>query len=320
MTSPISTKPGVWDARTHGPIIHDNLYYTKCFFGGILACGLTHMAVTPLDVAKCSIQVSPEKYKSLSQAMKLISAEEGTASLFKGWVPTLAGYSAQGMFKFGLYEYFKDAYSNMAGEENSVKYRGSIYLLGSASAEVVADVALCPFEMTKVKVQTSAKGTWPTAFIPAISQMNQMKSETRFPFGSLVPLWSRQIPYTMAKFFFFEKTVEAFYTHVFTKPRDSYAKSTQLGVTFASGYLAGVICAIVSHPADNIVSLMSKPSNKSKSAGEIAREVGPFKLFTSGLGIRILMIGTLTGLQWYIYDQFKTIMGMGTSGGTVVKR
>jgi hypothetical protein len=27
----------------------------------------------------------------------------------------------------------------------------------------------------------------------------------RFPFGSLVPLWSRQIPYTMAKFFFFEK-------------------------------------------------------------------------------------------------------------------
>lgn len=74
----------------------------------------------------------------------------------------------------------------------------------------------------------------------------------RFPFGSLVPLWSRQIPYTMAKFFFFEKVVEAFYTHVFTAPKESYAKSTQLGITFASGYLAGVICAIVSHPADTV--------------------------------------------------------------------
>jgi hypothetical protein len=56
----------------------------------------------------------------------------------------------------------------------------------------------------------------------------------------------------MAKFFFFEKVVEAFYTHVFTAPKESYAKSTQLGITFASGYLAGVICAIVSHPADTV--------------------------------------------------------------------
>ncbi len=63
----------------------------------------------------------------------------------------------------------------------------------------------------------------------------------------------------MAKFFFFEKVVEAFYTHVFTKPKESYDKSTQLGVTFASGYLAGVICAIVSHPADTVRGSASAP-------------------------------------------------------------
>jgi solute carrier family 25 phosphate transporter 3 len=27
------------------------------------------------------------------------------------------------------------------------------------------------------------------------------------------------------------------------------------------------------------------------------------------------MIGTLTGLQWWIYDSFKTAFGMGTTGG-----
>jgi len=27
------------------------------------------------------------------------------------------------------------------------------------------------------------------------------------------------------------------------------------------------------------------------------------------------MIGTLTGLQWWIYDSFKTALGMGTTGG-----
>lgn len=149
--------------------------------------------------------------------------------------------------------------------------------------------------------------------------MQATKADTRFPFGSLVPLWGRQIPYTIAKFFFFEKIVEAFYTHVFTKPKETYDKPTQLGITFASGYLAGVVCAIVSHPADSLVSLMGKPSHKGKSIGQITGEVGMMKLMTGGLMPRIIMIGTLTGLQWWIYDSFKTAMGMGTTGGAAKK-
>ena len=163
---------------------------------------------------------------------------------------------------------------------------------------------------TQVKVQTSVQGTFPTAFGPAWANMRANAAETRFPFGSLVPLWSRQIPYTIAKFFFFEKIVEAFYTHVFTKPKESYDKPTQLGITFASGYLAGIICAVVSHPADSLVSLLGKPENKSKSVMTIANEVGFTKLLLGGLMPRIVMIGTLTGLQWWIYDSFKTVMGM----------
>ena len=99
----------------------------------------------------------------------------------------------------------------------------------------------------------------------------------------------------MAKFFFFEKIVQLFYTHVFTKPKESYDKTTQLGVTFSSGYLAGVVCAIVSHPADSVVSLMGKAQNKGKSIGTIASEVGIVGLATKGLGTRVIMIGTLTG-------------------------
>lgn len=99
----------------------------------------------------------------------------------------------------------------------------------------------------------------------------------------------------MAKFYFFEKIVSLFYTHVFTEPKDTYGKGTQLGVTFASGYLAGVVCAIVSHPADSIVSQMGKVQNKGKGFGQIASEVGMKDLMTKGLGTRVLMIGTLTG-------------------------
>ena len=136
----------------------------------------------------------------------------------------------------------------------------------------------------------------------------------------------------MAKFYFFEKIVQLFYTHVFTEPKETYAKTTQLGVTFGSGYLAGVVCAIVSHPADSLVSQLGKAGNKGKSLGTIASEVGLVTLATKGLGTRVIMIGeyhvhffwscliccvlgTLTGFQWWIYDSFKSVMGLGTTGG-----
>jgi len=60
---------------------------------------------------------------------------------------------------------------------------------------------------------------------------------------------------------------------------------------------------------------MGKEANKGKSFSQIANEQGAKNLFTKGIGTRILMIGTLTGLQWWIYDTFKTAMGMGTTGG-----
>eukprot|EP00697_Spironema_sp_BW2_P013138 gnl/Spiro4/3029_TR1492_c0_g1_i1.p1 gnl/Spiro4/3029_TR1492_c0_g1~~gnl/Spiro4/3029_TR1492_c0_g1_i1.p1 ORF type:complete len:335 (+),score=80.44 gnl/Spiro4/3029_TR1492_c0_g1_i1:38-1006(+) len=317
--APAPAKKAPWDARYAGAVPHTLAYYGKCMFAGVLSCGLTHFAVTPLDNVKCNMQVSPDKFKGLGQGLKLISSTQGNAMLFKGWLPTLLGYSAQGCFKFGLYEYFKDFYSNLAGEDNYYKYRGLIYVAGSASAEFFADIALCPMEMVKVKVQTSPAGTFPAEFGPALAAMQARKQELRFPFGSLKALWGRQIPYTVAKFFFFEKTVEAFYTHVFTLPKEQYSKPMQLGITFASGYIAGVICAIVSHPADNLVSQMGKDSNKGKGFGQMANELGAKYLFTKGLATRILMIGTLTGLQWWIYDTFKTVCGMGTTGGAVKK-
>lgn len=302
----VNTPGGKWDSRwSHNPP-HTNDYYGKCMIGGVLSCGLTHLAVTPLDVSKCNMQVDPSKYKNLMQTVRTIAAEEGAGALMKGWLPTLLGYSAQGCFKFGLYEIFKDVYSTMAGEKNAYDYRGMIYLAGSASAEFFADIALCPMEMVKVKVQTSKPGTFPTATGAAIANM-RADPNSKFPFGSVVPLWSRQIPYTMAKFFFFEKVKEQFYVSVFTAPKETYSSATHLGITFASGYIAGVACAIVSHPADTIVSKMAKGG---KSAGAILSELG-FAGIWGGLGTRIIMIGTLTGLQWWIYDSFKTVVGLG---------
>ena len=93
-------------------------------------------------------------------------------------------------------------------------------------------------------------------------------------------------------------------------------------MTFASGYLAGVFCAIVSHPADTMVSKlnnMKTSGSTSENVKLIYKDIG-FNGLWKGLGTRIFMIGTLTGLQWWIYDSFKSAMGLQTAGGAPVKK
>jgi len=48
--------------------------------------------------------------------------------------------------------------------------------------------------------------------------------------------------------------------------------------------------------------------------GTYVNELG-FKGLYRGLGARIIMVGTLTGLQWWIYDTFKVSVGLAASGG-----
>merc|ERR1712130_627700 len=182
-------------------------------------------------------------------------------------------------------------------------YKTSLYLAASASAEFFADIALSPMEAVKVKMQTSKLGTFPTTWGGAAPTLYRAEGLNGF-YKSLVPLWGRQIPYTMMKFACFERTVEALYAYVVPKPRSECSKAEQLVVTFAAGYIAGVFCAIVSHPADTIVSYMNKA--KGATVGSAAKDLG-FKGMWGGLGPRIIMIGTLTALQWFIYDTVKVV-------------
>ena len=127
-------------------------YYALCAVGGALSCGITHTAVTPLDLVKCRIQVNKEKYKSIGNGFKVTMAEGGAKGLVLGWAPTAIGYTMQGICKFGFYEFFKNIYSGVIGEENTYLYRTSLYLAASASAEFFADIALSPMESVKVGV------------------------------------------------------------------------------------------------------------------------------------------------------------------------
>ena len=60
----------------------------------------------------------------------------------------------------------------------------------------------------------------------------------------------------MCKFATFEETVNEIYKYL-GKPKESYNGLQQTGVSFLGGYIAGFACAVVSHPADVMVSKLN---------------------------------------------------------------
>jgi len=287
-------------------------YFAACTLGGIIACGPTHTSITPLDLVKTRRQVDTTLYTSNFRAWSQIYKAEGVRGVFFGWSPTFVGYSLQGAGKYGFYEVFKYLYGDklFPGMNRTVVYLGA-----SASAEFLADIFLCPFEAIKVRMQT----TMP----PYAKNMREgwskivQKEGIGGLYKGLYPLWGRQIPYTMVKFATFEKAVEGIYKTL-GKPKDSYNAFQQTGVSFLGGYIGGIGSAVVSHPADVMVSKLNSDRKPGESAGHaVSRIYGNigFRGLWNGLPVRIVMIGTLTAAQWLIYDSFKVFLGLPTTGG-----
>ena len=290
----------------------DAKYYAACLVGGGLSSS-PRWALTPFDYIKCSMQANPTRFPSFSAGLSLVWKEQGISGLYRGFTPTVLSYFSQSGTKYAMYELIKDNLSSTLGPEKASQYKSLVYIVSAGSAEAIADIFMCPWEMLKVKVQTSKPGSFPSNFRPALESMIQQRKNLNFPFGSLTPLWSRQVMFTVANFVTFEYTVNAVYSHLLSKNKDECQKSTQLAISFASGYVSGLVSTIVSHPADSLLSLRARYPDKSYR--QIIDMVGWKQLATQGLIPRAAVTGTIIASQWFLYDSFKTMVGLGTSGG-----
>jgi solute carrier family 25 phosphate transporter 3 len=285
--------------------------YLRYAAAGALCCAITHAAVVPVDVVKTRMQTNPGKYKSMGNGFKTIVAEEGAGMLLQGLGPTAAGYFMQGAFKFGFYEFFKLKYSGAMSEENAKQYRIPIWLAASATAETIADLFLCPMEATRIRLVADpsfAKGL-PDAFGKIIKSEGVLGL-----YKGLPPILFKQVPYTMAKFAVFEFVAESTYKVLASAgmPKEKMSEGSRLTVSLGSGVVAGLVAAIVSQPADTVLSKINQEKTDAgmmKAIGNIMKRLGAKGLFL-GLGARMVMVGTLTAGQFFIYDYTKSMMGV----------
>jgi solute carrier family 25 phosphate transporter 3 len=123
----------------------------------------------------------------------------------------------------------------------------------------------------------------------------------------------------MAKFVVYEKVAETVYGYV-DKSTASNAMNTTINL--GSGLIAGFAAAIVSQPADTMLSKINKTKGLpgESTTGrliKIAGELG-FRGSYAGIGARLFMVGTLTAGQFAIYGDIKRVLG--ATGGVEIAK
>jgi len=193
------------------------------------------------------------------------------------------------------------------GEEKAWANKGIIYIGAAACAEFIADVFLCPLEA--VRIRQVSDPNFADSLASGFAKMLKTDGIGGF-YGGFLPILAKQIPYTCAKFVVQGTAADALYSTAGKTPAELSA-SSNLGIALTSGVIAGVAAAIISHPADTLLSKINKKGaggdgSMFQRLANIAKEVGFKNLCTVGLAPRCVMIGTLTAGQFGIYD---TVMG-----------
>ncbi|KAK1963580.1 mitochondrial carrier [Colletotrichum eremochloae] len=291
--------------------------YSRFALAGALGCSITHGAFTPVDVIKTKIQLDPATYnRGMIGGFRQVIQNEGAGALLTGFGPTFTGYFIQGAFKFGGYEFFKKQAIDLIGLDAARQNRTAVYSVSAASAEFFASIALSPLEATRIRL-VSTPG-FANGLIGGFSKILTQEGIGAF-YSGFVPILFKQIPYTVTKFVAFEKVSEAIFSQL---DKSSLSGAAQTGVNLGSGLMAGFAAAIVSQPADTMLSKINKTkglpgegvvSRLVKIAGELGVR-GSF----AGLPTRLFMVGGLTAGQFAIYGDIKKALGA-TNGVEIAK-
>ncbi|WFD29726.1 hypothetical protein MSPP1_000737 [Malassezia sp. CBS 17886] len=285
--------------------------YAQFFAGGGLCATLTHGALTPIDVVKTRLQLEPagSKMSMASMARSIVKAD-GPSGLLAGFGPTAVGYLIQGGTKFCGYEFFKKyAIDWLGSAEKAREHRQAVYIGSATAAEIGASTLLTPLEAARIRLVSQhnyAKG-----LVGAVTRMWNQEGISGF-YAGYVPILFKQVPFTIGQFYTNDMAHGWVNRHVSEEQLKAWGKPGLAGIQLGCGTLAGVVAAILSHPADTLLSKINKGDGGTGSSMHrllvLARETGPIRIW-AGLGTRIVMTAFLVSLQFLIYDQTKLAVG-----------
>lgn len=146
------------------------------------------------------------------------------------------------------YEFFKRALLSSVGPAGALLYHAPLVILAGALATIIACLGVCPAEAVRIRMVARQQ-----SFTSTLTQVAEVEGLSAL-YDGFPPLLVRQVLFGMAKFLVFDSFGSALLAS-FPSLNDHVA--SQLGVSLLSGLVAGLVAAVVSQPADSVLSKMN---------------------------------------------------------------
>ena len=256
--------------------------------GGVGAC-VSHAGAVPLDVVKTRVQQDPAKFAGggvLDSARALVR-EEGLGVLSRGLANTMLGFLLHGAFKYGGFEFLKQAFLESHNAEIATvchDHRLATLLVAAALAESLATVALLPLEQTRIKMVSDE--TYAANVFEAVERLVREDGIDGL-LTSLPPIYAKMIPFSMCQLATYDVAVgpcretaaalsvaiaESAFAADASASVDAFAPALLGDVAQALGgalsgpfaaqipasFLAATLASLASQPGDTLMSVMNE--------------------------------------------------------------
>ena len=265
--------------------------------GGVGAC-VSHAGAVPLDVVKTRVQQDPARFAGggvLDSARALVR-EEGLGVLSRGLANTMLGFLLHGAFKYGGFEFLKQAFLESSNAEIATvchDHRLATLLVAAALAESLATVALLPLEQTRIKMVSDE--TYAANVFEAVERLVREDGIDGLV-TSLPPIYAKMIPFSMCQLATYDVAVgpcretaaalsvaiaESAFAADASASVDAFAPALLGDVAQALGgalsgpfaaqipasFLAATLASLASQPGDTLMSVMNENQRNENQRG-----------------------------------------------------
>eukprot|EP00532_Pseudo-nitzschia_australis_P007217 CAMPEP_0168167636 /NCGR_PEP_ID=MMETSP0139_2-20121125/2646_1 /TAXON_ID=44445 /ORGANISM="Pseudo-nitzschia australis, Strain 10249 10 AB" /LENGTH=771 /DNA_ID=CAMNT_0008084873 /DNA_START=516 /DNA_END=2831 /DNA_ORIENTATION=- len=280
--------------------------FLRFCLSGAICCSCVNAALTPLDVIKTKVQIDPVRYPKILPSFQSVWNEEGPSTFFTGWLPTLSGHFFAGGVLYATIEAIRRSLIEAAGV-NAMSLEVPIILAAASISSTAAAVLYCPFDA--VRIRLVAQPNYGANAIETVSRM--VREEGIEVLTNAIPVFvAKQVPYAAAKFTIFDLSTEYLYK-IYPLAHEDLKLS--LGISLMGGVLAGIAGAIVSNPADAVISELKKAKSDQspqEALQALLDRAGTQALF-KGLSIRMVLYSLTAAFQFMIYDGIRFALGVG---------